>query len=142
MLRPAYFQLSASSPGIGAVEMEKKQLRDNYVTPSEAIAAARVLDCIFRLLEQFEYEKRRPNPLTNSPPLPPSCSHLGTWASVRALRSAFVRLRGDLDKHKNALDEQVPYGELIKDVAAAECQAYRSDLEKNDRSSPGSDRIG
>jgi hypothetical protein len=117
--------------------MEKK-LRDNYVTQSEAIAANRVMDCIFRLLEQFEYEKRRPNPLTNSPPLPPSCSHLGTWASVRALRSAFVRLRGDLDKHKDALDEQVPYGELIKGVAASECQAYRSDLEKNGRSSPGS----
>jgi hypothetical protein len=122
--------------------MENKQLQDNYVTPSEAIAANRVMDCIFRLLEQFEHEKGRPNPFTNNPPLPPSCSHLGTWASVRALRSAFVRLREDLDKHKDALDEQVPYGELIKGVAAAECQAYRSDLEKNGRSSPGSDRSG
>jgi len=104
-------------PGDQIALMENK-LRENYVTSAEAIAASRVLDCIFRLLEQFEYEKRRPNPLTNSPPLPPSCSHLRTWASVRALRSAFVRLREDLDKHKDALDEQIPESELIK----AECQ--------------------
>jgi hypothetical protein len=117
VLRPACFPLSASSPGIGAVEMENK-LRENYVTSGEAIAANRVIDCIFRLLEQFEHEKGRPNPFTNNPPLPPSCSHLRRWASVHALRGAFVRLREALDKHKEALDEQVPEGELIK----AECQ--------------------
>jgi hypothetical protein len=121
--------------------MENK-LRENYVTSGEAIAANRVMDCIFGLLEQLEYEETRPNPFTNSPPLPPSCSHIRTWAAVHALRGALIRLREALDKHKKALDEQVPYGELIKGVAAAECQAYRSDLEKNGRSSPGSDRSG
>ena len=93
--------------------MENK-LRENYVTSGEAIAANRVMDCIFGLLEQFEYEKRRPNPFTNSPPLPPSCSHLRTWAAVHALRGSFVRLREALDKHREAVDEQVPEGELIK----------------------------
>jgi hypothetical protein len=88
-----------------------KKLRENYVTSSEAIAANRVMDCVFALidllLEQTEYERDCPPILGHSPSLPPSCNHLTTWTSVYELRGAFIRLRDALDRHKDSLDEQV-----------------------------------
>ena len=101
-----------------------KKMRDGYVTAREAIAANEAMDCVFALIdllrEQTEYERARPPILGHSPPLPPSCNHLTTWTTVYELRGAFIRLRGALDRHKDALDEQVSEAEMLKAEGLAE----------------------